>query len=99
MEKSAMASMMALPHQGGFKAVFQMFAFLKSKHNGKMVFDPTVLTIDETKFPNKDWSATVYGTCLEELPPNTPRPCVLLLIQTMLVTVSPAGHVQALSFY
>jgi hypothetical protein len=74
METSAMASMMALPRQGHLNAVFQMFAFLKSKHNGVMVFDPTVPTVDETKFPNEDWTATTYGTCSEELPPNAPTP-------------------------
>lgn len=74
METSAMASMMALPRQGHLKVLFHMFSFLKTKHNGVMVFDPTVPNIDESKFPNEDWSATAYGNCSEDLPPNAPSP-------------------------
>ena len=44
-----MASMMALPHHGHLQQVFHMFAFLKAKHNGSMVFDPTVPFIDEQR--------------------------------------------------
>ena len=59
METSALASMMALPREGHLTAVFHMFAFLEGKHNGVMVFDHTEPDIDESKFPNEDWSATV----------------------------------------
>ena len=69
-EVSAMALMLALPMEGHLEAVFQTFAFLKSKHNGVMVFDPTVPDIDKTQFPREDWSATPYGDCQEEVPPN-----------------------------
>ena len=52
-----------------------MFAFLKAKHNGVMVFDPTEPLIDESQFKsNEDWSATPYGSCEESLPPNMPKP-------------------------
>ena len=53
--------MMALPQQGHICAVYQMFAFLKTHHNGVMVFDSTEPNIDETKFNKEDWSATPYG--------------------------------------
>jgi hypothetical protein len=69
-EVSAMASMMAMPREGHLKALFQMFAFLKGKHNGVMVFDPTYPTIDESQFVHEDWSATPYGGSVEDLPPN-----------------------------
>ena len=58
MEVPAMVSMMALPREGHFNAVFKMFSFLKSKHNGFSVFDLTKSEIDQTKFPTKYWSAT-----------------------------------------
>ena len=74
METSALASMMALPREGHLNAVFQMFAFLKSRHNGVMVFDPTEPEIDYSKFQKEDWSATPYGSCSEDLPQNAPRP-------------------------
>ena len=74
METSAMASMMALPREGHLKVLFQMFAFLKTKHNGVMVFDPSEPDVDESQFPREDWSATSYGECKEELPPNAPVP-------------------------
>ena len=74
METSAMASMMAMPRQGHLEQVFHMFAYLKTKHNSSMVFDPTEPDIDESQFERENWSATVYGECKEELPPNMPEP-------------------------
>ena len=74
METSALASMMALPRAGHLNAVYYMFSFLKSKHNGVMVFDPTEPDIDNSQFPTQDWSASAYGECKEEIPPNAPEP-------------------------
>ena len=65
METSALASMMSLPREGHLEAVFHMFAFMKRKHNGVMVFDPTEPEIDINTFPREDWSATPYGECKE----------------------------------
>jgi len=74
MEVSAMASMMALPREGHLETVFRMFSFLKGKHNGVMVFDPTEPDIDQSQFPIEDWSATPYGPCKEDIPSNAPAP-------------------------
>ena len=39
-----------------------------------MVFDPSDIEIDESKFVKQDWSSSVYGTDLkEELPSNIPE--------------------------
>ena len=57
-ETYALASMMALPREGHLDAVFHMFAFLKRKHNGVMVFEQTEPEIDINKFPCEDWSPT-----------------------------------------
>ena len=73
METSALASMMAFPREVHLDAVFHMFAFLKRKHNGVMVFDPTESEIDINKFPCEDWSATPDGECKEEIPSNAPE--------------------------
>jgi hypothetical protein len=64
---------MASPRTGHLSAVFHMFAFLKVKHNGVMVFDPTEPDLDISQFPVEDWSASAYGECKEELPPNAPK--------------------------
>ena len=74
METSAMASMMALPREGHLKVLFHMFAFLKMKHNGVMVFDPSEPNIDKSQFKHEDWSATAYGECIEDIPSNAPKP-------------------------
>ena len=65
METSVPASMMALRREGHLDAVFHMFAFLKRKHNGVMVFDPNEPEIDINKFPREEWSATPYVECKE----------------------------------
>ena len=65
METSALASMMAFPREGHVDAVFRIFSFLKRKHNGVIVFDPTEPEIDINKFPCEYWSATPYGECKE----------------------------------
>ena len=54
MEVYAMTSMMALLRQGHLKVVFQMFSFLKTKHNVVTVFNPTEPKIDKNQFPTKD---------------------------------------------
>ena len=55
METLAMVLMMVLPCKGNLKFLFQMFAFLKNKHNAVMVFDPTEPDINESQFNNEDW--------------------------------------------
>ena len=66
METSALASMMALPREGRLDAFFHMFSFLKRKHNGVIVFDPTEPEIDINKFTREDLSATPYVECKEK---------------------------------
>ena len=82
---------MALPREGHLKAVFQMFAFLKSKHNSVMVFDLTEPDIDETKFAKEDWSATVYGECQDIIPDNAPKPRGIGFIMRAFVDSDHAG--------
>ena len=91
METSALASMMALPQEGHLSAIFQMFAFLKSRHNGVMVFDPTEPEIDYSKFQREDWSATPYGNCTEEIPQNIPEPLGIGFLMRAFVDSDHAG--------
>ena len=50
METCAMASMMAMPRRSHLNVLFQIFAFLNTKHNDVMVFDPTDPDIDKPSF-------------------------------------------------
>ena len=49
-EVSTLALQMAMPRKGHMDAVFHVFAYLKARHNLRMVFDPTYLSIDKTNF-------------------------------------------------
>ena len=61
-------------HRGHLEQLYHTFAFLKTKHNGAMVFDPTEPDIDYNQFPREDWSAAAYGECKEPIPKNMPIP-------------------------
>ena len=72
-EVSLLASHLALPREGHLEAVFHIYAYLKCKHNSRMVFDPTYPTIDMTKFMAHDWKE-FYGDVQEPVPLNSPAP-------------------------
>ncbi len=93
METSAMASMMAMPRQGHLEQLYHMFAFLNTKHNGCMVFDPTVPDIDESLFVKEDWSATPYGVHKEALPDNAPEPLGIEFTMRAFVDADHAGEI------
>ena len=73
MEVSALASMMAMPRKGHLQQVFHIFAFLKSKHNASIVFDPSESDIDESQFAREDWTVAAYGECMEDVPSKAPK--------------------------
>jgi hypothetical protein len=93
METSSMASMMALPRQGHLQQLYHMFSFLKTKHNGVMVFDPTVPDINQSSFPKEDWSAAAYGECKEDKPTNAPKPRGLGMTMRAFVDSDHAGDI------
>ena len=64
-EVYALTSMMTLPCEGHLQQIFNMFAILKTNHNGVMVFDPTEPEIDESCFTQEYWSASAYRECEE----------------------------------
>ena len=68
-----MASMIALPREGHLNVVFQIFLFLKRKHNGVTVFDPANPEIDQTQFLTEDWHATPYSLYKEDVTSNSPE--------------------------
>ena len=46
-EASMLASCLALPRQGHLQQLYNVFAYLKCKHNAEMIFDPTVPEIPD----------------------------------------------------
>ena len=74
MEVPAMSSAIDLPRESQLAAVLHMFLFLKSKHNGVTVFDPTEPEIYPIQFATEHWSATPYDPCKEDVPSNDPAP-------------------------
>jgi len=72
-EVSLLASAMAMPREGHLEAVFHMFAYLKRKHNARLVFDPTYPTIDFDNFKDHDWTS-MYGNVKEPEPLDAPKP-------------------------
>jgi len=54
-ELSTLASHMAMPREGHFNALFDVFCYLKRRHNSSLVFDPTYPEIDWSMFVEHDW--------------------------------------------
>ena len=54
-------------------AVFHVFAYLKARQNSRMVFEPTYLSINKTKFQEHEWK-WLYGDVKEAIPSNCPKP-------------------------
>ena len=72
-EVSMMASFLAMSREGHLENVFHMFAYLKIKHNSRMVFDPSYPEIDLSSFMECDWKNS-YPTAKEAIPMNAPDP-------------------------
>ena len=68
-EVSMLASQMAMPREGHMDAVFHVFAYLKSRHNSRMVFDPTYPSIEKTNFQEHEWKR-LYGDVMEAILSN-----------------------------
>jgi len=73
-EVSMLAACMAMPRKGHLFAVFRVFAYLKNKHNARMVYDPSYPKIDHTKFKDKEEWSNFYGNVKEAIPTNAPKP-------------------------
>ena len=78
--------------------MFQIFAYLKTKSNAKLVFDPCEpdwWKDRDAMFPKKDWKGTLYPQeedCLkEELPENAPEFCGNSMIVSAFVHSDHAG--------
>ena len=74
METSALASMMAMTREGHLAQVYRIFSFLGSHHNAVIIFDSTPPDTDHSAFTDKDWTASAYDECKEEIRYNAPEP-------------------------
>lgn len=72
-EVSMLSSFLAMPREGHLEALYHIFAYLKNKHNSRIVFDPTYPDIDHTAFKECDWK-NIYGDVKEAVPPDAPEP-------------------------
>ena len=71
-EVSTLASQMAMPREAHLDALFHVYAYLKARHNARMVFDPTYPELKGT-FQTHDWTDR-YGPVSEPIPPDAPEP-------------------------
>ena len=65
-----LSSYVAMPREGNLQQAFHIFAFLKRKHNARLVLDLSYPTINETAFERKEWYK-FYGDVKEEVPSET----------------------------
>ena len=66
--------MMSSLHKGHLNQFYHMFAYLRIKHNTKLVFDLSEPDIDESQFPCEYWSDSAYEEFSEDIPPNMQKP-------------------------
>ena len=72
-EVSLLSTHLAYPREGHLIAAIHIMAYLKQKHNTRLVFDPTIPDINLNNFPKYDWTE-FYGDVKEALPPDMPEP-------------------------
>ena len=61
-----------MPREGHLDALFLIFAYLKVKHNSRMVFDPSYPEIDKSDFKICDWK-NFYGNAKKAIPTDVPE--------------------------
>ena len=73
-EVSLLSSHLAMPREGHLEQVWHIYSFLKNRHNGCLIFDPTYPEIDRSSFNHGESWKDYYGDVKELLPPNAPPP-------------------------
>ena len=72
-EVSMLSSYLANPRDGHLDAALHVYSYLKSKHNARLVLDPTYPEIDRSKFMKRDWD-NFYGDVKEAIPEDMLEP-------------------------
>ena len=90
-EASMLASCMALPREGNLQQLYHVFAYLKNKHNARLVFDPSYPDINFDEYElNHDWTK-FYGSVKEDIPENAPESLGKEFIMRAYVDADHAG--------
>jgi hypothetical protein len=73
--------------------VWHIYAFLKQRHNGCLIFDPTYLRIDVGSFNDGEGSCKeIYGDVKEVKPQNAPKPRGCGVVIRVFVNSDHAGE-------
>ncbi|KAL7536196.1 hypothetical protein ACHAXR_006979 [Thalassiosira sp. AJA248-18] len=74
-ELSLLSSHLAYPREGHLKAALHIMAYLRQKHNSRLIFDPTYPDIDTSHFPEHEWKDFYEDVNEDEaIPTNMPKP-------------------------
>ena len=61
LEVLLLSSHLALPREGHFEQVLQVFSYLRKYHNTELVYDHSDPVIDEDQFQKRDWTPELRG--------------------------------------
>ena len=79
-----LSSHLALPREGNFQEILNIFAYLNKNTNLEIVFDPCDQYIDMDSFHPQDCNYSIYSIPGEELkggvPPDMPAPIGMGLV-------------------
>jgi len=89
-EVSLLSSHLAYPREGHLEAALHIMAYLRAKHNSRLIFDPTYPDIDMTVFQQCDWKE-FYGDASEAIPTDAPDPLGKDVDLRMMVDSDHAG--------
>jgi hypothetical protein len=92
-EISFLSSHLAYPCVGHLEVALHVVGYLKQKHNTRLVFDRTYLTIDMDSFPQYD-RTEFYGDVEEAIPSDLPTPLGKDLDVCMMCDSDHAGEKQ-----
>ena len=75
LEVLLLSSHLALPREGHFEQVLQVFSYLRKYHNTELIYDPSNPVIDEGQFQRRDWMSSEFGHVdrTEEMPSKMPE--------------------------
>lgn len=89
-EVSMMSSHVAMSREGHLQQLYQLFGYLKTHHNARIIMDPSYPTVQEDDFPKHDWSK-FYKVDEEAIPPNAPTAYGMELVIRGSVDADHAG--------
>lgn len=91
-EVSLLSTHLALPRIGHLMQVWHIYQFLRNKHNGCLIFDPTYPAIDMNSFNTGQSWKDFYGDVKEMIPSNAPKPRGRDVVLRLFVDSDHAGE-------